>query len=55
MLDCACRSFNEEEESLFEESAQYAYRSFRDKAAASRKMPVENMQVSETGQSCCLA
>lgn len=44
------RSFNEEEASLFEESAQFAYRSFRDKAAASRKMPVEDMQAVAQGR-----
>ncbi|KAF6255484.1 peptidase family S49-domain-containing protein [Scenedesmus sp. NREL 46B-D3] len=44
------RAFNDEEASLFEESAQYAYRSFRDKAAASRKMPVEEMQAVAQGR-----
>lgn len=39
------RSFTPEEAALWEESAQYAYRSFRDKAAASRNMPIEDMQV----------
>lgn len=39
------RPFTPEEAALWEESAQYAYRSFRDKAAASRNMPVEDMQV----------
>jgi len=43
---CLCRAFNADEEALFEESAQYAYRSFRDKAAASRNMSVDDMQVS---------
>lgn len=50
---CACtpaaRPFNEEEASLFEESAQFAYRSFRDKAAASRNMSVHEMQVGGIG------
>jgi len=41
----APRSFTPEEAALWEESAQYAYRSFRDKAAASRNMAVEDMQV----------
>lgn len=42
-----CRPFNAEEEALFEESAQFAYRSFRDKAASSRGMSTEDMQVSQ--------
>eukprot|EP00775_Hariotina_reticulata_P006975 gene6975-7190_t len=44
------RPFNAEEEALFEESAQYAYRSFRDKAAASRNMNVEDMQAVAQGR-----
>jgi hypothetical protein len=40
------RPFTPEEAALWEESAQYAYRSFRDKAAASRNMPIDDMQVS---------
>lgn len=43
----AVRSFTPEEAALWEESAQYAYRSFRDKAAESRNMPIEDMQVCE--------
>ena len=41
------RPFNDDEEALFVESAQFAYKSFRDKAAASRNMPVEDMQVTQ--------
>ena len=55
-----CRSFTPEEAALWEESAQYAYRSFRDKAAASRNMAVEDMQVGRVfgigarlGELCC--
>jgi protease-4 len=44
-----CRSFTPEEASLWEESAQYAYSSFRDKAAESRNMPIEDMQVRPAG------
>lgn len=51
MLSCA-RSFTPEEATLWEESAQYAYRSFRDKAAASRNMPVEDMQVRSSRGGC---
>lgn len=43
------RPFTPEEAALWEESAQYAYRSFRDKAAASRNMSVEDMQVRQGG------
>jgi protease-4 len=39
------RPFTPEESALWEESAQYAYRSFRDKAAASRGMSIDDMQV----------
>lgn len=38
------RSFTPEEEALFDATAEFAYRSFRDKAAASRGMAVEAMQ-----------
>lgn len=38
------RSFTEREQALFDESAEFAYRSFRDKAAASRGMEPEEMQ-----------
>lgn len=38
------RSFNEHEQELFDSSAQYAYESFRNKAAASRGMEIEAMQ-----------
>ncbi len=38
------RSFTEEEADLFDRAADFAYRSFRDKAAASRGMEVEAMQ-----------
>ena len=37
--------FNEEEEALFDAAAQHAYESFRDKAAESRGMTKEAMQV----------
>jgi len=38
------RSFTPDEEALFDATAEFAYRSFRDKAAASRGMAVERMQ-----------
>lgn len=38
------RSFTEDEANLFDKSAQHAYEQFRDKAAASRNMDVEEMQ-----------
>ena len=38
------REFTEEEDKYFSEQAQYAYESFRDKAALSRGMQPENMQ-----------
>jgi ClpP class serine protease len=38
------RSFTEAEEAYFEEAAQFAYRSFRDKAAASRGMEPEEIE-----------
>lgn len=38
------RSFTDAEKALFDESAEFAYRSFRDKAAASRGMEPEEMQ-----------
>jgi protease-4 len=44
------RPFNSDEEELFVESAQFAYKSFRDKAAASRDMPVEDMQAVAQGR-----
>ncbi|KAF8059999.1 hypothetical protein HT031_004937 [Scenedesmus sp. PABB004] len=44
------RSFTPEEAALFEESAQHAYRSFRDKAAASRGMAVDDMQAVAQGR-----
>ena len=48
------REFTEEEDNYFSEQAQYAYESFRDKAALSRGMQPEHMQqhaqVSATSQ-----
>lgn len=41
--------FSEEEEALFDAAAQHAYESFRDKAAESRGMSVEAMQVGGAG------
>ena len=38
------REFTEEEDAYFSEQAQYAYESFRDKAALSRGMQPEHMQ-----------
>ena len=38
------REFTEEEDEYFSEQAQYAYESFRDKAALSRGMQPEHMQ-----------
>jgi hypothetical protein len=38
------RPFTEAELTLFDENAEYAYQSFRNKAAESRNMPVEAMQ-----------
>ena len=38
------REFTEEEDKYFSEQAQYAYESFRDKAALSRGMQPEHMQ-----------
>eukprot|EP00892_Ulva_mutabilis_P012513 jgi/Ulvmu1/9634/UM054_0066.1 len=38
------RPFTDAEQALFDESAEFAYRSFRDKAAASRGMEPEEMQ-----------
>ena len=46
------RTFTEEEDNYFSEQAQYAYESFRNKAALSRGMQNEQMQ--EFAQvSCC--
>lgn len=39
------RSFNDTERDLFDRSAQFAYESFRNKAAESRGMTNEAMQV----------
>ncbi|KXZ47573.1 hypothetical protein GPECTOR_34g732 [Gonium pectorale] len=44
------RTFSAEEEALFDASAQHAYASFRDKAAASRGLPVEEMQAVAQGR-----
>ena len=38
------RTFTEEEDNYFSEQAQYAYESFRNKAALSRGMQNEQMQ-----------
>jgi ClpP class serine protease len=38
------RSFTEEEDHYFSEQAQYAYETFRDKAALSRGLPKEKLQ-----------
>lgn len=38
------RPFNEDEKQFFDESAQFAYESFRDRAAESRGMAPEEMQ-----------
>ncbi len=40
------KAFTAEENELFDAAATHAYESFRDKAAASRGMSVEAMQVS---------
>ena len=45
------RSFTSEEESLFDRSAEFAYASFRDKAAESRGMPKEELQHHAQGRS----
>ena len=56
---CACRyaelngdtrSFTPEEEDLFDRSAEFAYASFRDKAAESRRMPIEELQKHAQGR-----
>jgi protease IV len=38
------RSFTKAEEALFDEAAEFAYRSFRDKAAQSRGMAPEEIE-----------
>jgi hypothetical protein len=45
LLSADNRPFSEDEAALFDRSAQFAYESFRDKAAACRKMPIDDMQV----------
>lgn len=47
------RGFSEEEDQYFAEQAQYAYESFRNKAALSRGLPVDQMQ--EVAQVCAVA
>lgn len=47
------RPFNEDEEDLFNRSAQFAYESFRNKAAESRRMQVEDMQVGDNTLTGC--
>ena len=44
------RSFTAEEEDLFDRSAEFAYASFRDKAADSRGMPKEELQQHAQGR-----
>ena len=44
------RSFTPEEEDLFDRSAEFAYASFRDKAAESRGMPIEELQKHAQGR-----
>ena len=44
------RSFTPEEEDLFDRSAEFAYASFRDKAAESRGMPKEELQEHAQGR-----
>ena len=44
------RSFTPEEEDLFDRSAEFAYASFRDKAAGSRGMPIEELQKHAQGR-----
>ena len=44
------RGFSEEEDKYFAEQAQYAYESFRNKAALSRGLPIEKLQ--EVAQVC---
>ena len=59
LIACACRyaelngdtrSFTPEEEDLFDRSAEFAYASFRDKAAESRRMPKEELQKHAQGR-----
>jgi protease IV len=38
------RPFSQEEEALFNESAEFAYETFRNRAAMSRKMEADEMQ-----------
>lgn len=38
------RAFTEDEDRFFSEQAQYAYETFRDKAALSRGLPKEKLQ-----------
>lgn len=45
------RSFTPEEEDLFDRSAEFAYASFRDKAAESRGLPKEELQKHAQGRS----
>ncbi len=50
------RGFSEEEDKYFAEQAQYAYESFRNKAALSRGLPIETMQeVAQVRLHCLLA
>jgi len=49
-LDADERGFTEEEEQYFQSSAQYAYESFRNKAALSRQMSAEAMEAVAQGR-----
>lgn len=48
------RTFTEEEDAYFSEQAQYAYESFRNKAALSRGMQNEQMQQHAQVPASCL-
>lgn len=49
-LDADERGFTEEEEQYFQSSAQYAYESFRNKAALSRQMSADAMEAVAQGR-----
>ncbi|CAN1296974.1 Serine protease SPPA, chloroplastic [Linum perenne] len=50
LLEADQRPFNPDEAKLFEKSAQYAYKQFRDKAALSRSMDVDEMETVAQGR-----
>ncbi|GBF99919.1 serine protease chloroplastic, partial [Raphidocelis subcapitata] len=50
LLSADNRPFNDEEAALFDAAAQHAYESFRDKAARSRGMAIEDMQAVAQGR-----